>query len=193
MPSEPPTVRLRFMSGKEVVLKGKTLRHLLRHLRADVSTTPGQDQGLNFELYDKGGNEVEVDANLDDRAEYAVVVSEVHQSEVLVEIDESVDVMEWSCRQFYSEICDCDTCWVRPHGKMCPACGMHRFTGNASKCPSCLRNNRNSAAWRRQKSRDMGLCTTRSSPAEDNRVRCRSCREKANAYQRTRYILKKTK
>jgi len=193
MLSEPPTVHLRFMSGKEVTLKGKSLRHLLRHLRADMPTAPGQYRGFNFELYDKDGKEVEPDADLNDGAEYMVVVSEVCQNEVLVEIDESVDVMMWSCKHWYREICDCDNCDVRPPGKGCRACGMHRFTGKMSKCPTCLRNNRDSAAWRRQRNRELGLCPLCRSPAEDGRVQCRSCNDKANAYRHARNVLKKAK
>jgi len=192
MSSSVPTVHLRFMSGKEVVLQGQTPRHLLRALRADMPT-PGQYRGFNFGLHDKDGTEIGTDDNLNDGAEYAVLVLEVDRSEALVEIDDSVDVMMWSCKNFFDEVCDCHMCYIRPPGKFCRNCGLHRFTGNLGKCPSCMRSNRDSAAKRRQKSRETGMCTTCTSPAEDNRVRCRRCREKSNAYYRTKYALKKTK
>ena len=110
-----------------------------------------------------------------------------------MEVDESVDVMMWSCRDVYSEVCECDGCWVRPPGKGCRNCGMLRFTGDLSKCPRFLKSNRDSAASRRQKSRETGICTTCPSPAEDTRVSCRSCRETSNAYYRARHVIKKTK
>ena len=190
-----PRVCVRFLSGKEVVLRGKTPRHLLGRLRAEVSTVPEAGRGFNFKFHDGRGNEIEVDAELDDGAEYTAVAMEVCQSTVHVEINESCDVLTWSCNNWNVENCKCDKCIVRPPGKECGTCGR-RFTGDLSECPMCFAHRQSSAAssasryWRK---RDLGVCVTCYCPAVKGRARCRYCMDEANVKARVRLVLKKTK
>ena len=89
-----------------------------------MPTDPGEDRGFNYKLYDGDGMQVETDALLSNGAEYMVVALEVPKSEVLLELDELDDEIEWACRSG-REPCYCAKCILRPPGVQ-RGCGSRR-------------------------------------------------------------------